>query len=54
MVILLGADELGYPDTVHGLFQDPGAELALFFYSSSNEALSQLLKDGMLKCSKEK
>ncbi|VVC33058.1 Hypothetical protein CINCED_3A022066 [Cinara cedri] len=51
--IAAGADELGYPDTVHGLFQDPGAELALFFYSSSNDSLSQLLKDGTLKCSKE-
>jgi len=48
-----GADELGYPDTVHGLFQDPGAELALYFYSLSNNSLSLLLKNGSLKCSKK-
>lgn len=50
----LGANELGYPDTVHGLFIDPGAELALYFYSLSNDSLSRLLKDGTLTCTKEK
>ncbi|XP_025416082.1 ubiquinone biosynthesis protein COQ9, mitochondrial isoform X2 [Sipha flava] len=51
--IAAGAHELGYPDTVHGLFPDPGAELALYFYSSSNDSLSRLLKDGTLKCAEE-
>nr|BAH71587.1 ACYPI001648 [Acyrthosiphon pisum] len=41
-------EELGYPDTVHGLFRDPGAELALYFYSASNDSLCRLLRDGTL------
>lgn len=53
-MFVIGADELGYPDTVHGLFKDPGAELALYFYSSSNDSLSRLMKDGTLQCSKER
>ncbi|XP_027854280.2 ubiquinone biosynthesis protein COQ9, mitochondrial [Aphis gossypii] len=46
--VAAGAEELGYPDTVHGLFRDPGAELALYFYSASNDSLSRLLRDGTL------
>jgi len=49
----IGAEELGYPDTVHGLFRDPGAELALHFYSASNDSLSQMLRDGALACPRE-
>lgn len=48
LVFYTGAEELGYPDTVHGLFRDPGAELALYFYSASNDSLSRLLRDGTL------
>jgi len=48
LVFCIGAEELGYPDTVHGLFRDPGAELALYFYSASNDSLSRLLRDGTL------
>ncbi|XP_050429208.1 ubiquinone biosynthesis protein COQ9, mitochondrial isoform X3 [Adelges cooleyi] len=48
--VCAGANELGYPDTIHGLFEDPGADLALYFYSNCNDSLSQLIKDGKLKC----
>ncbi|XP_026808633.1 ubiquinone biosynthesis protein COQ9, mitochondrial isoform X2 [Rhopalosiphum maidis] len=51
--VAAGAEELGYPDTVHGLFRDPGAELALHFYSASNDSLSQMLRDGALACPRE-
>jgi ubiquinone biosynthesis protein COQ9 len=51
--VAAGAEELGYPDTVHGLFRDPGAELALYFYSASNDSLSQLLRDGTLALPRE-
>ncbi|XP_050534514.1 ubiquinone biosynthesis protein COQ9, mitochondrial isoform X2 [Daktulosphaira vitifoliae] len=49
--VCAGAGELGYPDTIHGLFTDPGADLALYFYTMSNKKLAQLLQNGELKCS---
>jgi len=51
--VAAGAEELGYPDTVHGLFRDPGAELALHFYSASNDSLSRMFRDGTLTCPRE-
>ncbi|XP_060865691.1 ubiquinone biosynthesis protein COQ9, mitochondrial isoform X2 [Metopolophium dirhodum] len=51
--VVAGAEDLGYPDTVHGLFRDPGAELALYFYSASNDSLSRLLRDGTLTLPRE-
>lgn len=41
--IFLGAESLGFPGVVHGLFPKGGAELVEYFYHISNQNLVILL-----------
>ncbi|KAK2722249.1 hypothetical protein QYM36_002698 [Artemia franciscana] len=40
-----GAEEIGYPSTVHGLFPREGLDLALYFYEKCNNNLEPILED---------
>lgn len=39
-----GAESIGYPGVIHGLFPNGGAALVLHFYSMSNHKLNQILE----------
>lgn len=39
-----GAESIGYPGVIHGLFPNGGAALVLYFYSMSNHKLNQMLE----------
>lgn len=42
--ISAGAESIGYPGVIHGLFPNGGAALVLHFYSMSNHKLNQMLE----------
>ncbi|KAG7189841.1 hypothetical protein KM043_017498 [Ampulex compressa] len=46
--ISAGAESIGYPGTVHGLFKNHGAELVQHFYMTCNKELNNILKEEML------
>lgn len=46
--ISAGAESIGYPGVVHGMFPSGGADLVQHFYSSCNLQLSKMLKDKAL------
>ncbi|XP_076623025.1 ubiquinone biosynthesis protein COQ9, mitochondrial [Colletes latitarsis] len=55
--ISAGAESIGYPGVVHGLFPNRGADLVQHFYSTCNSELNQILKEQALaiqESSKEK
>lgn len=39
-----GAESIGYPGVVHGLFPNGGTALVLYFYSTCNHELNEILK----------
>ncbi|XP_035722202.1 ubiquinone biosynthesis protein COQ9, mitochondrial-like [Vespa mandarinia] len=43
--ISAGAESIGYPGIIHGMFPNGGAELVAHFYSTSNNELNQILKE---------
>ncbi|XP_033211839.1 ubiquinone biosynthesis protein COQ9, mitochondrial [Belonocnema kinseyi] len=46
--ISAGAESIGYPGVVHGMFRNGGADLVQHFYSSCNQELSKKLKNKAL------
>ncbi|KAF7403973.1 hypothetical protein HZH68_006767 [Vespula germanica] len=43
--ISAGAESIGYPGIIHGMFPNGGAELVAHFYSSCNNELNKILKE---------
>lgn len=43
--ISAGAECIGYPGIIHGMFPNGGAELVAYFYSTCNKELSLILKE---------
>lgn len=40
----VGAESIGYPGVIHGLFPNGGAALVQYFYSSCNRKLNEILR----------
>lgn len=40
-----GAESIGYPGVIHGLFPNRGADLVQYFYLSCNNKLNKILKE---------
>ncbi|XP_012227820.1 ubiquinone biosynthesis protein COQ9, mitochondrial isoform X2 [Linepithema humile] len=47
--ISAGAETIGYPGVVHGLFPNGGADLVHYFYSTCNRQLNQILEKEALE-----
>ena len=43
--ISAGAESIGYPGVIHGLFPNRGADLVQYFYLSCNNKLNKILKE---------
>ncbi|XP_076763751.1 ubiquinone biosynthesis protein COQ9, mitochondrial [Xylocopa sonorina] len=43
--ISAGAESIGYPGVIHGLFPNRGADLVQYFYLTCNEELNKILKE---------
>lgn len=43
--ISAGAESIGYPGIIHGMFPNGGAELVAYFYSTCNRELNRILKE---------
>ncbi|KAK2585346.1 hypothetical protein KPH14_010026 [Odynerus spinipes] len=43
--ISAGAESIGYPGIIHGMFPNGGAELVAYFYSTCNKELNRILKE---------
>ncbi|XP_063988428.1 glomulin-like [Diachasmimorpha longicaudata] len=51
--ISAGAESIGYPGVIHGLFPSGGAELVLHFYANCNAELNEIMKSGTLVTGEE-
>uniref|UniRef100_A0A0A9XBS2 Ubiquinone biosynthesis protein n=1 Tax=Lygus hesperus TaxID=30085 RepID=A0A0A9XBS2_LYGHE len=52
--ICAGAESIGYPGVIHGMFPRGGVELVEYFYKVSNKALVQKMAEEVQKCPDEK